>query len=181
MSSSGEGMNDTEREHRAKVIAAMGLVGRDGDGFSVTQPGFAKETLRVWKDESGKVHCSCAEYQEGVQAEPRFRCVHILAVKEHLLTKQKEQPPWEETTEPRRPLQGFPRDPVAKTMAELVTPRQLVAIRVIANSQGINAEGECRRLLGCVPEELSRKAASAFIDHLKGIHEQEQRDRKLAG
>lgn len=61
----------------------------------------------------------------------------------------------------------FPRDPVAKTMADLVTPKQLVAIRVIANSQGINAEAECVEALKCKPEELSRRAASAFIDHLK--------------
>lgn len=61
----------------------------------------------------------------------------------------------------------FPRDPVAKTMADLVTPKQLVAIRAISNSQGINAEAECLELLKCRPEELSRRAASAFIDHLK--------------
>jgi hypothetical protein len=63
--------------------------------------------------------------------------------------------------------QQFPRDPVAKTMADLVTPKQLVAIRAIANSQGVNAEAECLEALKCKPEELSRRAASAFIDHLK--------------
>ncbi|HEX5736243.1 MAG TPA: Rad52/Rad22 family DNA repair protein [Blastocatellia bacterium] len=61
----------------------------------------------------------------------------------------------------------FPSEPVAKTMADLVTPKQLVAIRAIANAQRINAEAECQALLGCRPEELSRRAASAFIDHLK--------------
>jgi hypothetical protein len=63
--------------------------------------------------------------------------------------------------------QQFPRDPIAKTMADLVTPKQLVAIRAIANSQGVNAEAECMEALKCRPEELSRRAASAFIDHLK--------------
>ena len=63
--------------------------------------------------------------------------------------------------------QQFPRGPVAKTMADLVTPKQLVAIRAIANSQGVNAEAECLEALKCRPEELSRRAASAFIDHLK--------------
>jgi hypothetical protein len=61
----------------------------------------------------------------------------------------------------------FPRDPVAKTMADLVTPKQLVAIRAIANAQNVNAESECLEMLKCKPEELSRRAASAFIDHLK--------------
>jgi hypothetical protein len=61
----------------------------------------------------------------------------------------------------------FPLDPVAKTMADLVTPKQLVAIRAIANAQGVNAESECLEMLKCRPEELSRRAASTFIDHLK--------------
>jgi hypothetical protein len=61
----------------------------------------------------------------------------------------------------------FSGEPVAKTIAELVTPKQLVAIRAIANAQKLNAEAECVAMLGCKPEELSRRAASAFIDHLK--------------
>lgn len=61
----------------------------------------------------------------------------------------------------------FPPVIMSKTMAELVTPKQLVAIRVIANSGGINAEAECRQLLHCQPEELNRRSASAFIDYLK--------------
>jgi Rad52/22 family double-strand break repair protein len=61
----------------------------------------------------------------------------------------------------------FPHDPVAKTMADLVTPKQLVAIRAIANTQGVNAEAACMEMLKCRPEELSRRAASAFIDYLK--------------
>lgn len=73
----------------------------------------------------------------------------------------------EEEVEKKSAQPSFPREPIAKTMADLVTPKQLVAIRVIANSQGINAEGECQNLLNCKPEELSRKAASAFIDYLK--------------
>src|SRR5262245_13556853 len=70
---------------KAKAIAAMGLVGRDFEGFNVTSPGFAKETFRVWKDEAGRARCSCALYQERIASgDPRFRCEHILAVKFHL-------------------------------------------------------------------------------------------------
>jgi len=64
---------------------------------------------------------------------------------------------------------SFPSEPVAKTMADLVTPKQLVAIRAIAHAQRVNAEAECVKLMGCRPEELTRRAASAFIDHLKSI------------
>ncbi|MBI3651498.1 MAG: SWIM zinc finger family protein [Acidobacteria bacterium] len=319
--------------NRAKAIAAMGLVGRDYEGFNVTSPGFRKETFRIWKDEEGRVKCSCAEFQERSLHEPRFRCEHILAVKFHLeateeaaepqnhndtpgavaAPEQEEQtagsplsqeapvvdenqyklfedkmenrvipfdqllkrlsqsiqpemvkqrvgwrdrqgrehevdyvewhtvadlldricPNWshqvnnikqigdlvavtasitiqgvtrqgvgtgsaydetgikkaehdalkraavkfgiarelyrkeEEVINETATQPSFPREPMAKTMAELVTPRQLVAIRAISNSQKIDAEAECKELLQCKPEELSRKAASAFIDYLK--------------
>jgi hypothetical protein len=52
-------------------------------------------------------------------------------------------------------------------MADLVTPKQLVAIRAIASAQAIDAEAGCLEMLKCRPEELSRRAASAFIDYLK--------------
>lgn len=310
--------------NRAKTIAAMGMVERDYDGFNVLSPGVKKETFRVWRDEEGRIRCSCAEFENRFEQEPRFRCEHIFAVKFHLeppdeavdqgrvetgqpqmkaqeapaneaqqedddsdqvitlpfaetlkvlshavspeLVKQRVGwrdrmgrehevdyvewhavadlldricPDWshqvhqikqigdfvaitasitiqgvtrqgvgtgsaydekgikkaehdalkraavkfgiarelyrkEEEAAPQRNgisasgiNQQFPRDPVAKTMADLVTPKQLVAIRAIANAQGVNAEAECLEVLKCRPEELSRRAASAFIDHLK--------------
>ena len=60
-----------------------------------------------------------------------------------------------------------PRDPVAKSSADLVTPKQILKIRGIANSEGINAEAECMEVFKCRPEALSRSAASWFIDHLQ--------------
>lgn len=60
-----------------------------------------------------------------------------------------------------------PRDPLAKTLADLITPKQLAAIRAIANAQGIEAEQECQTVYSCQLEELSRQAASALIDQLK--------------
>jgi len=62
---------------------------------------------------------------------------------------------------------SLPRDPLAKTLADLVTPKQLVAIRAIAHAQGLQADEECLSLYGCKIEELSRRAASVLIDHLK--------------
>jgi hypothetical protein len=300
--------------NRAKAIAAMGMVERDYEGFNVVSPGIAKETFRVWRDEESRIRCSCPEFQERSEQEPRFRCEHIFAVKFHLEPPDEEGagakreeyapaaqhenenggqvvampfaetlkelsqavspelirqrigwrdhsgrehevdyvewhvvadlldricPDWshevlsikqigdyvaitasitiqgvtrqgvgtgsaydekgikkaehdglkraavkfgiarelyrkEEEAAPQKngdamngSHQQFPRDPVAKTMADLVTPKQLVAIRAIANSQGVNAEAECLEALKCRPEELSRRAASAFIDHLK--------------
>ncbi|MGA9773225.1 MAG: hypothetical protein WBV94_29610 [Blastocatellia bacterium] len=67
-----------------------------------------------------------------------------------------------------------PDNPIARSMADLVTPKQLVAIRAIANSQGVGAEAKCLELLKCRPEQLNKKTASWFIDELKKM--QSQRD-----
>lgn len=64
---------------------------------------------------------------------------------------------------------------MARTMAELITPRQLVAVRGIANSNKLDAESICKERFKCKPEELNRAAASLLIDHLK--HGQGTRER----
>ncbi|HVF92175.1 MAG TPA: Rad52/Rad22 family DNA repair protein [Blastocatellia bacterium] len=311
--------------NRAKAIAAMGLIERDYEGFKVISPGIRKESFRIWRDEEGRVRCSCPEFEEKAGQEARFRCEHILAVKFHLEPPAEEAgieyggaevinaeagtgpenamevepeavsdaggpsapfagvlkelyqavspemvrqrvgwkdragrehevdyvewhtvadlldricPDWshqvnqikqigdfvavtaaitiqgvtrqgigtgsaydekgikkaehdalkraavkfgiarelyrkEEDLAPQRggnaesSQPSFPSDPVAKTMADLVTPKQLVAIRAIANANRLNAEKECMEVVKCRPEELSRRAASAFIDYLK--------------
>jgi hypothetical protein len=79
------------RDKRAQGIAAMGLVTREGDRFQVKTPSVRgrTSTYEVWRDEASKVKCSCLEYEEAAQADPTFRCEHILAVKHHLLAKPK--------------------------------------------------------------------------------------------
>jgi hypothetical protein len=61
----------------------------------------------------------------------------------------------------------FPRDPLAKSLADLVTPKQLGMIRALAREAGVDVEEECQATLRCRTEELSKRAASSFIDHLK--------------
>jgi hypothetical protein len=63
----------------------------------------------------------------------------------------------------------FPRDPLAKSMTDLVTPKQLGMIRALAREAGVDADEECQQQLRVRTEELSKKAASSFIDHLKGL------------
>lgn len=303
--------------NRAKAIAAMGLVERDFDGFNVGSPNMKKETFKIWRDESGRVCCTCTEFEARSREDARFRCEHILAVKFHLeppaeamseiVSESNEQgetenisalqidrpsraanfslvlrelsysvspdlirqrvgwrdsagrehevdyvewhtvadlldricPDWshqvtqvkqigdfvavtasitihevtrqgvgtgsaydekgikkaehdalkraavkfglardlyrrEDDMKANKNLDGVSairpeilKEPTAKTMADLVTPKQLVAIRAISHAQRVNAETECLEVMGCKPEELSRRAASAFIDHLK--------------
>jgi hypothetical protein len=68
----------------------------------------------------------------------------------------------------------FPRDPLAKSMADLVTPKQLGMIRALGREAGVDVEEECQSVLRCRTEELSKRAASSFIDHLKNLQQQQE-------
>jgi hypothetical protein len=64
---------------------------------------------------------------------------------------------------------GFPRDPLAKLMNDLVTPKQLGMIRALAREARVDPDEECQSVMRVRTEELSKKAASSFIDHLKRL------------
>jgi hypothetical protein len=80
------------RDKRAQGIAAMGLVNREGERFRVTTPTLRgrRASYEVWRDEAGKVRCTCLEFEEQSATDPAFRCEHILAVKHALLNKSTE-------------------------------------------------------------------------------------------
>src|SRR4051795_802837 len=80
------------RDKRAQGIAAMGLVQREGDKFSVSAPTLRgrKANFEVWRDEAGKVRCNCPEFEEQSANDTTYRCEHILAVKHALLLKNTE-------------------------------------------------------------------------------------------
>ena len=67
------------------------------------------------------------------------------------------------------PDTGAPRDPLAKSMADLVTPKQLGMIRALAREAGVDPDEECQKFANCKTEVLSKRAASSFIDHLKTL------------
>jgi hypothetical protein len=66
-----------------------------------------------------------------------------------------------------RDEEGFPEQPVARNLGELVTAKQLGMIRAIAREVRIDADGECNSLMSCRTDELSKSAASSFIRHLQ--------------
>ena len=80
------------RDKRAQGIAAMGLVNREGDRFRVTTPTLRgrRASYEVWRDEAGKVRCTCLEFEEQSATEANYRCEHILAVKHAVLNKSTE-------------------------------------------------------------------------------------------
>ncbi len=81
-----------KREKRAKSIAAMGLVNREGDKFKVSTPSLRgrQTAYEVWRDETNRIRCNCLEFEEAAVSDSGFRCEHILAVKYALVTKNSE-------------------------------------------------------------------------------------------
>jgi hypothetical protein len=73
--------------------------------------------------------------------------------------------------QPSQPLSEI-RDPLAKSLNTLVTPKQLGLIRGLCRELTIDADEECQRVLRCRTEELSKKAASSFIDHLQALQKE---------
>ena len=66
----------------------------------------------------------------------------------------------------------FPPEPVAANLSDLVTAKQLGMIRAIGREVDVDPEEECKQLLNCSTAELSKRAASSFIDHLLKIQRQ---------
>jgi hypothetical protein len=68
----------------------------------------------------------------------------------------------------------FPTNPVARNLNDLVTAKQLGMIRAIGREVGIDPDEECNEVMSCKTDELSKKAASAFIQHLQDAQRQKE-------
>ncbi len=81
-----------KRERRARSIAAMGLVNREGGLFRVSIPSLQgrQTSFEVKRDDAGKIRCDCLEFEEAVIDDQKFRCEHVLAVKFALVEKNTE-------------------------------------------------------------------------------------------
>src|SRR5262249_19061982 len=60
-------------------------------------------------------------------------------------------------------------DPRPKTLGDVVTPKQLWMIHNLAREAGLDSERECKAKFNCELEEISKRAASSFIDYLKKV------------
>jgi hypothetical protein len=67
---------------------------------------------------------------------------------------------------------AMPQNPVAKSLQDLVTPKQLGMIRALGRESGVDVDQECETVAGCKTDELSKKAASAFIGHLQTMQQE---------
>lgn len=87
----------TRRRQRAEGLVALGLVYKVGGRFLVEEPSFARERPRyfAWRDEQGRVRCTCAEFASRARHEPKYRCVHILAAARAVATERFKNGPQE--------------------------------------------------------------------------------------
>lgn len=74
--------------------------------------------------------------------------------------------------QPTETVTSFNGDPIARTMSEMVSTKQLGMIRAVAREANVDGDLACRNLMRCEVNELSRRAASFFIDHLRELDTQ---------
>lgn len=60
-------------------------------------------------------------------------------------------------------------DPIAKSLGDMITAKQLGMIRAIGREANLDAARECMNVMHCRIEELSKRAASDLIDHLQNL------------
>lgn len=68
----------------------------------------------------------------------------------------------------------FPVNNVASSLSDLVTAKQLGMIRAISREVGVTEDEECSAVMKCKTSELSKKSASAFIQHLLDMQKQSE-------
>jgi hypothetical protein len=77
----------------------------------------------------------------------------------------------EKSSEPADQSNGsqIPRlsNPIARTINELISPKQIALIKRLAASSSLDPEELCQKTYHAGVEEISRRAASALIEHLQ--------------
>lgn len=68
----------------------------------------------------------------------------------------------------------MPENPIAASLGDLITGRQLGMVRALAREAGVSSDDECRALLGCKTDELSKRAASYLITHLQQLPQRKE-------
>lgn len=61
--------------------------------------------------------------------------------------------------------------PIARTLGDMITPKQLGLIQGRGRDINLNVDEECMVKLGCKVSELSKRAASDFIEHIMKVQE----------
>ena len=139
------------------VIVAITIDGITREGIGT---GFADNEMGIKK----------AEHDALKRAAVKFGIARDLYKKETERVGHKDSDPIQKD-------HGFPQDPIAKSLSDLVTAKQLGMIRARSRELGVDADKESLKLMNCKTDELSKAAASSFINHLQNLG----RDRQMSG
>lgn len=164
------------RDKRAQNLAAMGLVTRDGSRYYVKTAAFRgrQENFEVWRDDNGRVRCSCAEFTEMSTESPTFRCEHILAVKYSVAPKAPEKEPEEEESyrtetypvESYTPESYPPEIDTPETYPpEIYTEENDMNGMEKESAQSAQMESEPKQ-----PTQVAQFAPSSFANLLRALH-----------
>jgi hypothetical protein len=63
----------------------------------------------------------------------------------------------------------FPTNPVATSLGDLISAKQIGMVKAIAREAGIDIDAEVARVMRCGLSELNKRAASALIGHLQDL------------
>ena len=102
-----------------------------------------------------------AEHDALKRAAVKFGIARELYKKEFDVIEQTDEP---QVFEPKAMA-----DPIAKSLGDMVTGKQLGMIRAIAREADIDAAAECLQMMRCGVDELSKRAASDLIEHLQNL------------
>ncbi len=145
--------------HTVKDIRAIGEI--ITVTVAITIDGVTREGLGTGKmfSETG---IKKAEHDALKRAAVKFGIARELYKKEFDSIEQIEEP---QAVEPRPVI----TDPIAKSLGDMVTAKQLGMIRAIGRESKIDVDAECATVMHCAIEELSKRAASDLIAHLQKI------------
>ena len=141
---------------RGKLTVRLG-------GQSVTKTQYGAAQIRMKKDGSGPV--TIGDMYKGAASDALKKCAAMLGIALDLYDSDSDIREGNGGNRSQNDDEQF--DPKPKVLADLVTPKQLWMIRSLGREAGIDADQECAALFEIGLEEISKRAASKLIDHLK--------------
>lgn len=147
------------------------------NGQAVTKVQYGSQLIEFVKDRAGQIIApvSIGDCFKGAATDAMKKCASLLGVALDLYDSDYKAENYAED-EPEAPVGTY--DPLAKTLGDLVTPKQLWIMRNMARELGVNIEAVCEDRHKCKLEEASKKTASALIDWMKASQGQAAIERK---
>ncbi|MCY7345254.1 MAG: SWIM zinc finger family protein, partial [Pyrinomonadaceae bacterium] len=159
-------------EHAPNWMHTVKDIRQIGDIFAVTVAitidGITREGIGTGTADS-EMGIKKAEHDALKRAAVKF------GIARDLYKKESETIEREGAVQPPNPNNdGFPANPIARSLSDLVTAKQLGMIRAISREINVDADDECQTVMQCKTDELSKKAASGLIQHLQDLQKNQE-------